>query len=108
MPTGFRPEQGKGNREVQAASKLGGNQNMASGYYPLETRFDPCGKKLAKIVDDLRVLYESRYSSDYGLPSACSNDQPDNAASDGQYEAYIGLSLELLERCIKRHSQESK
>lgn len=75
---------------------------MASGYYPLRST-EEGGKQIAEIADTLKKLLDDRspYSRG-GLPCAYENAEGDNAASDGHYEAYLYLSLELLERCIKR------
>ena len=75
---------------------------MASGYYPLDTRYED-GKALAEVADKLKWLLNER--GEYGespLPAAWDNGQYDNAATDGGYETYLFLALELIERCIKR------
>ena len=76
---------------------------MASGFFPLSRTYSDYGKALAKIADDLRAL-SSRRGDQYsraGLPAAWENDQTDNAASDGGYETYLDLALELIERCLE-------
>ncbi len=80
---------------------------MASGNYPLSAEYDEGGKALATLADRLKWLLDN--SGGYGassLPSASDNDQYDNAASDGHYEAYLYLALELIERCIKRPAKQ--
>lgn len=73
---------------------------MAAGYYPLDPR-EPGGAALKKIADDLRELLHKR--GEHGiLPAAYDNDQYDNAAFDGQYEGYLFLAAELIERCIEK------
>jgi hypothetical protein len=82
---------------------------MASGYYPLDAKYDEGGRALADVADRLTFLLKER--GDYGkspLPAAWDNDQYDNAASDGGYETYLYLALELIERCIKRPKQETQ
>lgn len=71
---------------------------MGSGYYPLERDRDS-GAKLAAIESDLHRLINSR-GDNHGLPAAWDNDQYDNAASDGGYETYLELALELIGRCL--------
>lgn len=80
---------------------------MGSGYYPINERYDG-GKELAEVADKLKWLINER--GEYGngpLPSAYENDQYDNAASDGGYETYLELALELIERCIQRQPKEA-
>lgn len=82
---------------------------MASGYYPLDAKYDEGGIAIAKLADDLRTMLMDR--GQFGsspLPAAWDNDQYDNAASDGGYEQYLFLALELIERCINRPPAENK
>lgn len=73
---------------------------MAAGYYPLDPRYDG-GKALKKIADDLRELLDNRGAA------AWDNDQHDNASSDGGYETYLYLALELIERCLEKPKSET-
>jgi hypothetical protein len=76
---------------------------MGSGYYPLERR-SGAGRKLSKLSAELKDLLASRqpYGDPDCLPSAYDNDQYDNAASDGGYEAYLELASELIDRCLQK------
>lgn len=79
---------------------------MASGYYPLDAKHDDGGKAIAELADKLKWLLDER--GEHGsspLPAAWDNTQYDNASSDGGYETYLYLALELIERCIKRPSR---
>ena len=70
---------------------------MSSGTFPLVVKWSPVGQQLAQKIDELRAIKESRE-----FPSAWANDNAEDGAADGRYEAYIDLALELLERCIER------
>ena len=72
---------------------------MASGYYPLDPRYDG-GKALKKIADELRDLLVNR-GDDGPLPAAYNNNDPENAASDGHYEGGLFLALKLIEDCLE-------
>jgi hypothetical protein len=73
---------------------------MASGYYPL-SKDEEGGKQLQEIADKLRNLINT--AGYHGvLPSASDNDQYDNAASDGRYEAYLSIALNMIERCVTK------
>ena len=67
---------------------------MASGHFPFTTQDDDeSGRRLDKIIKDLQAWRDEILDWD--------NDQLDNAASDAYFEAYVGLAIELLTRCLK-------
>lgn len=75
---------------------------MGSGYYPLSANATG-GREIADVADSLRLLISTRGFNGGGpLPAAFDNDEFDNAATDGGYEQYLELALELIERCINR------
>lgn len=75
---------------------------MASGYFPLDPAYDRQGQKLSEIADQLRSLTHTSHEDGGLLGLASYNDAAEDGASDGRYEAYLSLALELIERCVKR------
>lgn len=78
---------------------------MGSGNYPLN-RNNGAGAVLVGISERLKKLLASRGDDHYAnvpdcLPAAYDNDQYDNAARDGNYETYLELASELIERCLE-------
>jgi hypothetical protein len=67
---------------------------MGSGFYPLQ-RISESGKELIEIRNKLRQFIDKDGNQSFY------NDQIDNAASDGGYETYLHLALELIERCLE-------
>lgn len=75
---------------------------MASGYYPLPPSSEG-GKALLDLARRLRDLLDNRgHWGDSLLPAAWDNDQYDNAATDGGYEARLHLALDLIEDAVAR------
>lgn len=80
---------------------------MSSGHFPLDPAYDPQGGELSEIADRLRSLTHTSYEEGGLRGLASYNDGAEDGASDGRYEAYLSLALELIERCIKRPKTRS-
>ncbi len=75
---------------------------MAKGNYPLN-RSEGAGARIAAIVEDLRVLLESRGNEDAdALPRNWKKKKADEIARDAEHEMRIKMARDLLERCLER------
>jgi len=76
---------------------------MASGYYPLDAKYEyGGGKALSDLADQLKGLLDGRGDNALSLPAVWDGNTPEDAAQDGGYETYLWLAHELIERCLKR------
>jgi hypothetical protein len=75
---------------------------MSSGSYPLHPTSHEGGKRLAHLAAELRTLLDGAWEHGGSpLPNIADN-TPEDAASDGEYQGYLRLAVEFIERCLQK------
>ena len=75
---------------------------MASGYFPLDPRYDEAGKRLLAAAEAIEAVVSEYWEY------ACDLSESDNAASDGASLALLGLAARLVRDELKKEPPKAE